>query len=88
MGIRIKNITEVRRRLFELMNTLHNGPLFIAKKGRVSAVLMDLADYHSLLGELEDLTGLIHTMGEGDCGCAEDDTVQRLLALDEFAVND
>lgn len=82
MGIRIKNVTEVRRRLFELMNTLQNGPLFIAKKGRVSAVLMDLADYYSLLGELEDLTDLLHSMGE--CNCEENDTVQRLLALAEY----
>ncbi|MGI6658797.1 MAG: type II toxin-antitoxin system Phd/YefM family antitoxin [Dethiobacteraceae bacterium] len=83
MGIRIKNVTEVRRRLFELMDTLQNGPIFIAKKGRVSAVLMDLADYHTLLGELEDLTNLVHTMGEGECGCSEDDTVRQILALDE-----
>ncbi|NLZ93188.1 MAG: type II toxin-antitoxin system Phd/YefM family antitoxin [Firmicutes bacterium] len=80
MGIRIKSLKEVRGRLLELVDTLHKGPVFLAKKGRVTAVLMDLADYHSLLGEIEDLHEIIHTMGDCECGC-DDEALNKLMAL-------
>ncbi|NLZ38082.1 MAG: type II toxin-antitoxin system Phd/YefM family antitoxin [Firmicutes bacterium] len=81
MAIRIKSIREVRGRLEELVETLHKGPVFLAKKGRVTAVLMDLADYHSLLGEIEDLNEIIHTMGDCNCCSEDDETLKKLMAL-------
>ncbi|EEG77538.1 type II toxin-antitoxin system Phd/YefM family antitoxin [Dethiobacter alkaliphilus] len=76
--IRIKNLSEVQRRLDSLLDDLQDGPVFIAKNKRVKAVLMDMTDYYDLLGELEDLAELLHTLGGCGCGC-EDDEMNELL---------
>lgn len=77
--IRIKNLSEVQHRLEELLDDLHQGPVYIAKNKRVKAVLMDMSDYYDLLGELEDLAGLLHTLGGCGCGCEEEDEMTELL---------
>ena len=77
--IRIKNLSEVQRRLDEFMEELQDGPIFIAKNKRVKAVLMDMSDYYDLLGELEDLAELLHSLGGCGCGCEEEDEMNQLL---------
>lgn len=79
MSIRIKNLDEVRRRLDEVLAELHEGPVFIAKNKRVTAVLMDMSDYYDLMGEIGDLTELLHEMGGCSCGCEDEDDEMGLL---------
>ncbi len=81
--IRIKTEGEVRRKLGKVVDSLAQGPVFVARKRMVTAVLMDISDYFDLVREIEDLAELLRTMG-GDCRCDEGD---RLLdkALGESA---
>lgn len=71
--IRIKSDVEVRRRFDEIMDGLSDGPIFVARNKRVSAVLMEMSDYYDLLGEIEDLMQLLHTMGGCGCGCEDEE---------------
>ena len=64
---------EVRRRFDEIMDGLSDGPIFVARNKRVSAVLMEMSDYYDLLGEIEDLMQLLHTMGGCGCGCEDEE---------------
>jgi hypothetical protein len=78
--IRIKDLSEVQNRLDTILDELAGGPVFLAKNKRVSAVLMDMSDYYDLLGELEDLAELLHSMGGCGCGCEdEDNELDKLL---------
>ncbi|MDW7685209.1 MAG: hypothetical protein SCK29_13960 [Bacillota bacterium] len=78
--IRIKDLAEVEQRLGTILEQLDYGPIFIAKNKRVSAVLMDMSDYYDLLGEIEDLAELLHSLGGCGCGCEDgEDEVTRLL---------
>ena len=88
MGVRIRNIADVRRRLHKLVDTLGEGPIFVAKNKRVTAVLMDVSDYHSILGELEDLSNLLQKMVDHDCCSNDNQTVTSILALDYNEVGD
>jgi PHD/YefM family antitoxin component YafN of YafNO toxin-antitoxin module len=72
--IKIKSENELRRNLDKLLDSLGDGPVFVARDKRVSAVLLDISDYYDILGEIEDLMKLLHTVG--GCGCDEED---RLL---------
>ncbi|MBS4030301.1 MAG: hypothetical protein KGZ63_02620 [Clostridiales bacterium] len=86
--IRIKSDVEVKRRFEEIMDGLSDGPIFVARNKRVSAVLMEMSDYYDLLGEIEDLMQLLHTMGGCGCGCedAEENELDKILdkAFDEI----
>jgi hypothetical protein len=73
--IRIKTEGEVRQRLGGVLDSLPRGPVFVARDRKVKAVLMDISDYFDLVGEIKDLTELLHAIG-GDCRCDEND---RLL---------
>lgn len=81
MAIRIKSVTELKRRLDSFMDTLSDGPVFVAKKTQVRAVLMDLQDYYALLEELEDLNELLRQIGDCECGCAGSEVADRLYEL-------
>lgn len=76
--IRIKDLPEVQQRLDEFLEDLQAGPIFIAKEKRVTAVLMDMTDYYDLLGELEDMAELLHTMGGCGCGCEDEEEEDEL----------
>ena len=88
MSVRIENIADVRRRLHELVETLGDGPIFIAKNKRVTAVLMDVSDYYSILGEIEDLSILLQKMVDHDCCPSDNQTVTSILALNYNEVGD
>lgn len=78
--IRIKSDGEVQRRLGQVLESLHEGPVFVATEKRVRAVLMDMSDYYDLLDEINDLAELLHSMGGCGCGCEdEDDDIGRML---------
>ncbi|MBS4022247.1 MAG: hypothetical protein KGZ79_07465 [Dethiobacter sp.] len=69
--IRIKHESDVRKKLGEIIESLCEGPVFVAKDKRVRAVMLDISDYYDILGEIEDLMKLLHTVG--GCGCEEED---------------
>jgi hypothetical protein len=71
--IRIKSDKEVQRRLGTILDSLQDGPVFVATDKRVRAVIMDMSDYYDLIDELEDLAELLHNMGGCGCGCDDDD---------------
>lgn len=75
--LRIKSEREVRRALGQVLESLKDGPVFVARDRRVRAVLLDISDYYDLVDEIRDLVGLLHSMGGCDCGCGEE--ADRLL---------
>ncbi|NLN07273.1 MAG: type II toxin-antitoxin system Phd/YefM family antitoxin [Firmicutes bacterium] len=81
MAIRIKSVQELKRHLNRYLDTLQNRPLFVAKNKLVKAVLLDIADYYSILDELEDLHGLLQNLLNFDRSLAGDGVTNRLSAL-------
>jgi hypothetical protein len=78
--IRIKSDREVQRRFDAVLDSLDEGPVFVATDKRVRAVIMDMSDYYDLLDEIEDLAQLLHEMGGCGCGCEEeDDDIGKML---------
>lgn len=86
--IRIKDLAEVQQRLSEFLDDLQAGPIFIAKHKRVAAVLMGMADYYDLLGELEDLAELLHTMGGCSCSCEDGNEADELGKMLDKALSE
>lgn len=71
--IRIKSDKDVQRRFGAILESLQDGPVFVATNKRVRAVMMDLSDYYDLIDEIEDLAELLHNMGGCGCGCEDED---------------
>lgn len=71
--IRIKSHKDVQQRLEKVLDSLHEGPVFVATDKRVRAVLMDMSDYYDLMDEINDLSELLHEMGGCGCGCEEEE---------------
>ncbi len=61
--IRINSDRQVRRKFGEFLDSLDDGPVFVAQNKRVKAVLLDISDYYDLLGEIEDLMKLLQAVG-------------------------
>ena len=53
VAFRTVAVTDVRRGLSEILLGL-TRPLFVTQHGRVKAVIMDIAEYNSLVDELDD----------------------------------
>jgi PHD/YefM family antitoxin component YafN of YafNO toxin-antitoxin module len=81
MAIRIKSVQELRRHLNRYLDTLQNSPVFVAKNKLVKAVLLDIADYYSIMGELEDLHELLQNMLDCERSSAGDGVTSSLSAL-------
>jgi prevent-host-death family protein len=54
MSIVTMPVSDVRKELNELLTTL-DRPVFVTTRGRVKAVLIDIASYNALLDELDDM---------------------------------
>ncbi len=54
MSIITMPVSDVRKELNELVTTI-DRPVFVATRGRVKAVLIDIDSYNALLDELDDM---------------------------------
>jgi PHD/YefM family antitoxin component YafN of YafNO toxin-antitoxin module len=80
--IRIKSHKELQQRLDKVLDSLHEGPVFVATDKRVRAVLMDMSDYYDLMDEISDLAELLHELGGCGCGCdceEEEEGIGKIL---------
>jgi len=81
MAIRIKSVQELKRHLAHYLDTLQNKPVFVAKNKLVKAVLLDIADYYSILDELEDLHRLLQNLLNCDRNSAWNSVTNHLSEL-------
>ncbi|NLM51733.1 MAG: type II toxin-antitoxin system Phd/YefM family antitoxin [Firmicutes bacterium] len=82
MAIRIKSFSEIRRHFNKIVESLREGPIFIAKNKRVRAIMLDIFDYYSLLEEIEVLQELLRDVSDSAYNYEEDQMINRLCALD------
>jgi hypothetical protein len=80
--IRIRSDKEVQQQMEAFLDSLPEGPVFVATNKRVRAVMMDISDYYDLIDEIEDLARLLHEVGGCGCGCGheeEEDDIGKML---------
>ncbi|NLP37012.1 MAG: type II toxin-antitoxin system Phd/YefM family antitoxin [Firmicutes bacterium] len=82
MAIRIKSISDIRRHFNKVVESLREGPVFIAKNKRVRAIMLDIFDYYSLLEEIEILNELLRDVSNSEYSFEDDQMINRLVALD------